>query len=516
LTDRIDGSEFTPATFQALLEAAPDAVVVVDEAGVIQLVNRQTEVMFGYSRDELLGEQVEHLVPMRAREGHPSWRDAYMKNPTTRPMGAGLALTALRKDGSELSVDIALSPLRTDGRLLVSAAIRDTTDRQRVQEMLRQAAQEAERANAAKSEFLSRMSHELRTPLAAILGFAELLHLHRVGPDQAEMFVERILRAGHHLLELINDVLDISRVESGTLSVSIEPVNLAALVADTVEIVQPMAQSADVTVRVDLGPVDGIVFADMNRLKQVLLNLLSNAVKYNHSGGEVTIGWEVQSTPHVVRVNVRDTGPGIAQEHLDRLFRPFERLGAEASGVEGTGIGLALSKRLVELMHGSLGFETSVGSGSTFWVELPLAPAVPSTGRVDAEGSLEPAQLDRTVLYVEDNLSNYMVVEGVLELRPGVRLLTALQGRLGFELARQHRPDLILLDLNLPDVPGDQVLAMLRSDPATASIPVVVISADAMPDRIKELLGSGARAYLTKPISVRVFLKVLDDLLLPR
>lgn len=497
-----------------LIEAAPDAMVVADEHGTIRLVNRQTETLFGYTRDELLGQPIEILLPDRSRDHHPNLRGEYFKKPTVRPMGAGPQLWAKRKDGAEFPVDISRSPLETDEGLLVSAAIRDISEQLRVQEALQRSKDEAERANAAKSDFLSRMSHELRTPLSAILGFADLMRLHEIPPERQKQFIERIHKAGMHLLELINDVLDISRVESGTLSVSIEPIAVEPLIADTIELVQPMAAAGGIRAFSAGESTEEVVMTDANRLKQVLLNLLSNGVKYGSGGGEVRLTRE--RTGDRLRISVTDTGPGISEEDQSRLFQPFERLGAARSGVEGTGIGLALSSRLVELMSGTIGVESAEGRGSTFWIELPLAsgPAVPVVSEV--ESLMRPAPVGArpfTVLCVEDSLSNFMVIEGVVALRPEIRLLPAIQGRIGFDLARRHRPDLILLDLNLPDVPGDEVLRRLKADAETAPIPVVVVSADAMPARTRQLIGLGAHAYITKPIDIKAFLRVVDAFL---
>ncbi len=499
------------AKFAALLEAAPDAIVVVDEHGVIQIVNHQTEALFGFARAELIGTSIDVLLPARSRDRHPMLRQGFFASPMARPMGAGLQLWARRKDGTEFPVDIALAPLETEEGVLVSAAVRDITERLRVQDVLREAKEEAERANAAKSEFLSRMSHELRTPLSAILGFSELMQMHEVSPEQRAVFMERTHKAGLHLLSLINDVLDISRVESGTLSVSIEPTMIRPVLDDALEIVQSMAAQRGITVSSEVDGTESLVMADANRLKQVMLNLLSNAVKYNRDRGSVAVSCERRDDR--LRIVVADTGPGIAGESMSKLFQPFERLGAERGTVEGTGIGLALSSRLVELMRGAIGVESAPGKGSSFWVELPIAVDVPPE-MVESVGP-PPEALDGertfTVVYIEDNLSNFMVVEGVLALRPNVRVMPAIQGSLGLDLAREHKPDLILLDLNLPDIPGEEVLRRLRSDLATAAIPVVVVSADAMPGRRQQMIHLGAQAYITKPLDIRSFLLVLDE-----
>jgi signal transduction histidine kinase/CheY-like chemotaxis protein len=370
---------------------------------------------------------------------------------------------------------------------------------------------EAERASGAKSEFLSRMSHELRTPLNAVLGFSQLLGMDDLDQRQREA-VDQINKGGRHLLELINEVLDIARIEAGQISLSMEAVDLGDVLDEIVGLVRPLAAERRITVQALA--IEGTVLADRQRLKQILLNLLSNAVKYDRPGGSVRV--DVIASPQAHRIRVSDTGPGIAPALLERLFTPFDRLGAEASGVEGTGVGLALSRRLAEAMGGTMGVETQPGRGSTFWVELEAAAGAagrPAVADVDAGGG---RSLGRgTVLYVEDNPANIKLIEHVLERHPGVRLITAMQGGLGVDLARQHRPDLILLDLNLPDLPGTTVLAQLHADPSTATIPVVVISADATPGQIQRLLAAGARDYLTKPIDVVRLMDLLESHLGP-
>ncbi len=374
-------------------------------------------------------------------------------------------------------------------------------------------------ASQAKTDFLSRMSHELRTPLHAVLGFAQLLEMDSLSPEQREN-VAQISKAGRHLLELINEVLDMARIEAGRLSISPEPVPLQLVVREVLDLVAPMAREGEVSL--DDGTADAPdmhVLADRQRLKQVLLNLLSNAIKFNRKRGMVVVSSE-RTAEDKLRIKVSDTGPGIAQERMSRLFAPFERLGAEQAGVEGTGLGLALTKRLVEGMGGTLGVESAVGVGSTFWMELPLTPGPverleDETRDLPEPRPLEPSQIAHVILYIEDNLSNLKLIQRLLVHRPEIRILPAMQGRLGLELARQHRPQLILLDLHLPDIPGEELLRLLQEAPETRAIPVVVISADATPGQIKRMRAAGARAYLTKPLDARWFLNLLDEVLLP-
>jgi signal transduction histidine kinase len=412
---------------------------------------------------------------------------------------------------------IAMAQAKLHERVTRQAAELERRVDERTQ-ALRAATAEADRANRAKSEFLSRMSHELRTPLNAVLGFAQLLEMDALSPRQIES-VGQILRAGRHLLGLIDEVLEISRIEAGRLRLSVEPVPVDHTLRQAIELIRPSATGQRVAVWAE--PVDERlhVLADRQRLQQVLLNLLSNAIKYNRPAGTVSVACEAVAGGGRLRITVTDTGEGIAPDKLERLFTPFDRLGAEASPIEGTGLGLALSKTLVEAMGGVIYVRSRPGLGSSFGVELSLVPA-PGTVEDAVVARREPSPVTgpgqpRTLLYVEDNLSNLRLVESVLTRRPGVTVLSAMQGRVGLDLAAAHRPDLILLDRHLPDMAGDEVFEQLRADPRTCDIPVVMLSADAIPSGMRSLLDAGVRAYLTKPLDVHALLGVIDDTLGP-
>ena len=379
----------------------------------------------------------------------------------------------------------------------------------------------SDRANRAKSEFLSRMSHELRTPLNGIIGFSKLLEMAGL-PDREAGNVRRIHKAGNHLLGLINDVLDISRVEAGEISISSEGIGLGELIAEVAGMVEPMARERRIAIRID-GPGDPQLraLADRQRLRQTLLNLASNGIKYNRDEGILSF---TVSGPHRgrVRIEVRDTGPGIPEEKQSRLFTPFDRLDAERehTTIEGTGLGLALSKKLVEAMDGEIFVTSKVGEGTVFAVELGCTegpvhlrreqlatlPQPPGADKSAPEESARP-----TILYIEDNPDNLALVEQIVEHRPQVRLISAIQGGQGLDLARQHRPDLVFLDFHLPDINGDEVLRRLKTDKRTRAIPVYMLSADAMTDQIKRLKELGAADYLTKPLDIEKFLVVLDE-----
>jgi signal transduction histidine kinase/ActR/RegA family two-component response regulator len=389
---------------------------------------------------------------------------------------------------------------------------RSLHQRVRAEAAAERARAEAELANRAKSEFLSRMSHELRTPLNAVLGFGQLLSMGELD-DKEQESVDQILKGGQHLLGLINEILDIARIESGKLALSLEPVDVSETVREALDLVRPLAAERAIEIAVDRGVDDAYVVADRQRLSQVLLNLLSNSIKYNRPGGTVRIG--VAARNGTTRIEVADSGEGIAAENFSRLFTPFDRLGADERQIDGTGLGLVLSKGLVEAMGGRLEAESRVGSGSTFRIELqttasPVA-AAEEEHHLPAEDARPAGDRRYTILYIEDNLSNLKLVERILGDRPDVHLIAAMQGGLGLELAREHRPDLVLLDLHLPDIQGDEVLARLQADPEFNGTPVIVLSADATKGRIQRLLDAGACAYLSKPIDVKQFVDLVNE-----
>ncbi|MGH2573010.1 MAG: PAS domain S-box protein, partial [Actinomycetota bacterium] len=492
----------------ALLDLAQDAIVARGLDGRITYWNSGAEKAYGFSKTEALGRTSHELLQTEFPQARAEIEEALLRE--GRWEGE---LTHTRRDGSEVPVSSRWT-LQSDDRGKAQHVLEvhsDITAQKAAAHALRAAKEEAERANVAKSDFLSRMSHELRTPLNAILGFGQLLEMDHLNEEQREG-VQHILKAGRHLLDLINEVLDIARIESGRLPISLEPVRIDEAMAEALQLIVPLATER--SVRIESPPeTDDHVLADRQRLKQVLLNVLSNAVKYNREGGTVTLSYQ-KAREGWFRIAIADTGDGIDPADLHRLFTPFERLGIERTGVEGTGIGLALSKRLVDLMGGEIGAESRVGVGSTFWIQLPVAESpVEELQRVTGGLESPSREMDRPrkILYIEDNLSNLRLVERVMAHRPAVEVLPAMQGRLGMDLAREHRPDLILLDLHLPDMQGQEVLGRLRRDPETASIPVVVISADATPGQIRRLLAAGATDYLTKPLDVARLLQVVDD-----
>jgi signal transduction histidine kinase/ActR/RegA family two-component response regulator len=377
-------------------------------------------------------------------------------------------------------------------------------------EQLREAIAELRAANAAKNDFLSRMSHELRTPLTAIAGFAELLALDELEPEQRES-AATIRRASQHLLRLVDDVLDIARIEAGALSISLEPVRVGDMISGAVELVQPLAERQQVQLEAPAAPPDLYALADNQRLKQVLVNLIVNGIKYNRPGGAVKLTASGDDDAGV-RIEVADTGIGIEARSIDKLFTPFERLGG--AEVEGSGLGLALSKAIVEGMGGRIGVRSSLGEGSTFWIEIDGVDKPSAAEPLPAEsGALAAREYSRVrrLLYVEDTLTNVRYVEAVLRRRPSIELIPAMMGRLGVELAREHKPDLILLDLHLPDLSGEEVLTQLRQLEETRETPVVVLTADATDAARTPAVELLANGFMTKPVGVQELLELVDQ-----
>jgi PAS domain S-box-containing protein len=636
--------------FRALLDAAPDGILVADAHGMIVLVNSGTERIFGYDHGELAGKLIETLIPEYVRPRHHGHLASYTAEPRLRLMGSNLDLLARRKDGSEFPAEISLSPFTTERGLLIIAGIRDVTERRELErdkkranafllsaveavqdafllfdesdrvivanraarallapdrdaplvgttfdallhaaitagtfdlgrdppsayharwltyhrnptgvldlhivggrylrvierktadhgtvtmiaditddilraEELSSARELAEAASAAKSEFLSSMSHELRTPLNAILGFAQLLERDRKQP-LSERQIERlghVLRGGEHLLRLIDDVLDLSRIEAGRLAVTAEPVVLAEVLAEVVHTLEPMAARAQI--QVALAPIEPAsvdvprVVADRTRLAQILMNFGSNAIKYGRPGGHVVLRVEPAAT--TLRVVVADDGIGIPADKRDRIFEPFQRAGQEAGPIEGSGIGLTISKRLAEIMRGAVGFTSEIDRGSEFWIELPIhrhaddAPALAhAAGGVGAR--LTTGERRHTVVYIEDNPSNIAFMRELMEELPSVALLTAPTAELGLEVIRARRPDVVIMDINLPGISGFEAAQRLREWPETREIPIIGLSAAALERDTARARAAGFYRYLTKPIKIDELTAVLEQLL---
>jgi len=519
----------TGALQNAILTSANFSIIATDEKGIIQLFNVGAERMLGYLAADVVNKinpsdihdpqevtaRAQTLSEELGTTITPGFEALAFK--ASRGIEDSYELTYICKDGSRFPAIVSITALRDDygeiiGYLLIGA---DNSVRKQVELELKKAKAVAERANQAKSDFLSSMSHELRTPLSAILGFAQLIDSGSPPPTVSQKrSVDQILKAGWYLLELINEVLDLALIESGKLSLSLEPISLTEVMQECRAMIEPQAQKRGISVAFPRFETAYFVKADRTRMKQVLINLLSNAIKYNKVDGKVVVEW-IASPPGRIRVCVNDTGEGLTPEKLGQLFQPFNRLGQEANVEEGTGIGLVVCKRLIEWMGGVIGVESTVGKGSVFWVEMDLTVAPPATAHAveplaGAEAPVEPDAKPHTLLYVEDNPANLMLVEDLIARRPDIRLLSARDGNRGIEIALASRPDVILMDINLPGISGIRALRILAEDPTTAHIPVVALSANAMPRDIEKGLEAGFFRYLTKPIKVHEFMATLD------
>jgi len=503
---------------RSLIESNIDAMMTTDSRGIISDVNQQMQTLTGCTRDELIGAPFKNYFtdPRRAEEG------------ITRVLREGKVtnyeLTAHARDGTETVVSYNATTFHDRDRKLqgVFASARDITERKEFEQTLQRnnveletATAAAEKANRAKSEFLSSMSHELRTPLNAILGFAQLVESGSPEPTPVQRRnIEQILKAGWYLLELINEILDLALIESGRLALSNEPVSLAEVLTECRAMIEPQAQTRDIDITFPRFDMPYFVKADRTRVKQILINLLFNAVKYNRESGSVQVEC-AESGPSSIRIRVRDTGLGLAPEQLGQLFQPFNRLGKETSTVEGTGIGLVVTKRLVELMGGAIGAESVVDVGSVFWIELertaaPLLADLAGERDAPMAAALPASKQVQTLLYVEDNPANLELVEQLILRRMDLRLLSAADGNLGIEFARSHQPTVILMDINLPGISGIDAMSILRSDPMTAHIPILALSANAAPGDIERGLKAGFFDYITKPIKVSQFMDSLN------
>ncbi len=527
LTESKQETERTLTQLNATLEAIPDLLFELDLDGCyVDFRARRTDLLAAPPQD-LKGRRVQDVMPPEAADGvmqalheaaaHGASSGTHIRLPL--PQGERwfeLSVARKRMPGHGRDHFIMLSRDISDRKLAEQALARHGEELEKiVQERSRQlvlARDASEQASRAKSEFLSRMSHELRTPMNAILGFSQLIEMDAGSSPRTKGHVQEILRAGKHLLHLINDVLDLEQVEAGRVALNTEAVEVSELVSELLSLMQPLADKQQV--RLHTGGMQGLaVMADAIRVRQIVLNLLSNAIKYNRVGGEVWLEAQAQAGGFV-RISVRDTGMGIAERHLGLLFQPFNRLGAEAGPIEGTGIGLSLCRRLAELMRGSMGVRSQEGEGSVFWVDLPQA--MPDVQALDAQGTgatmpapmgptksgVRPSPRTATLLYVEDNPANLQLMTQIVSRHQGVTMISAPLGQLGLDLARAHCPDLILLDIHLPDMDGYAVLGQLRSDPDTRNTPVIAITANAMPMDVQRIRDAGFDDYVPKPIRV--------------
>jgi signal transduction histidine kinase/ActR/RegA family two-component response regulator len=517
------------ALHTAILTSASFSIIATDENGIIQLFNAGAERMLGYRADEVINRlspsDIHDPLEVTARARDLSRELGTVIAPgfealafkASRDIEDIYELTYVCKDGSRFPAIISITALRDDEGALIGYLLigTDNSARKKAEAELNAAMVAAEKANRAKSDFLSSMSHELRTPLNAILGFTQLLETGLPAPTvNQQRSIDHILKAGWYLLELINEILDLALIESGRLSMSKEPVSLAEAMLECRAMVEPQARQRGIGMTFPRFETPCYVVADRTRVKQVMINLLYNAIKYNRPQGSLSVDCRPAGLD-AIRISVRDTGVGLTPHQLSQLFQPFNRLGQESGAEQGTGIGLVMTKRLVELMGGQLGAESTPGEGSVFWVELDLA-AAPRVALSDTEPSATPApppdgRPQRTLLYVEDNPANLELVEQLIARRPDLRLLSAADARLGIEYARACLPEVILMDINLPGLGGLEAMKILRADPVTAHIPVIALSANAVPRDIERGLEAGFFGYITKPIVVGRFMDALDE-----
>jgi PAS domain S-box-containing protein len=508
---------------RSLIESNIDAIMTTNTVGIISDVNHEMEALTGCSREELIG------TPFKNYFTDPTRAEAGIKRVLREAKLTNYELTVKAKDGKETIVSYNATTFHDSCNNLmgVFASARDINHRKEFERLMEKnnveliaATELADKANMAKSEFLSSMSHELRTPLNAVLGFAQLMASDVPPPTASQqMSIDQILQAGWYLLRLINEILDLAMIESGKVMLSQEPMSLAEVLQDCEAMIAPQAQKRGIRMTFPNFDTLFYVHADRTRVKQVMINLLSNAIKYNRDGGKVTVDC-IQSGEHSVRVSVTDTGNGLAPKQLEQLFQPFNRLGQESSSKEGTGIGLVVTKQLIELMGGTIGVESRVGIGSIFWVELAASSVPVLKLESDRSGSCiilsntdtesQVATNKRTILYVEDNPANLALVEQLIARRSDLVLLSAIDAHTGIQMARAYQPDVILMDINLPGISGFAALKMLRKDPLTTEIPVLALSANAMPRDIEKGLEAGFLRYLTKPINVLEFMAALD------
>ena len=499
--------------FKHIIGSVVDGVITIDQHGIVQSFNPSACEIFGYAEHEMVGRNVNRLMPEPYRSEHDGYLKYHVEGHQNKIIGRQLELTGCRANGEIFPLEITITEIRCVDQLLFVGLTRDITARKQAEQQLIKARDEAERANRAKSEFLSSMSHELRTPMNAILGFSQLLKYDDALTDNQLEDVEAILKAGNHLLQLINEVLDLAKVESGNIELSIEILDAGLIVEECIELIRNLAEQRRIKLHYQK-PVCVMVSSDRTRLKQALLNLLSNAIKYNHEQGSVTITTELTNLGWL-RISITDTGSGIPAERMGELFQPFNRLAAENSGIEGTGIGLTITRRLLEMMGGAIYVQSQLGIGSTFWVELPIEslPSLPAERHDEREGMVLPAREgigEQTVLYVEDNPANIKLVSQIFARLSRVRLLIADTAESGIELALAKAPDLILLDINLPGMDGYQVMKILRADKRFQSTPIIAVTANAMPQDVDRGMAAGFTDYLTKPFDVKRFLETIE------
>ncbi len=506
--------ERSKAQLDALWATVVDGLIVINDQGRIASANPATEAIFGYSEHELLDRNVKILMPERYAVEHDGYIDAYNKTREARIIGIGREVAGRRKDGSEFPLYLAVNRFEVAGDVYYGGIVRDMSEETKIKDDLVAAKNAAEDANRSKTIFLSSISHEVRTPLNAILGFAQLFEMvpgNELTPKQSE-YLGHIRRSGEHLLALINEVLDLSQIESGNLRLSIESISAKSVLEECIAMVQPLAEKNAIELTMpDVIDEQLAVKADRVRLRQALMNLLTNAVKYNRRGGSVLCAIEPSPKGGGLRFVVTDTGEGVPKERWSQLFEPFNRLGREASTIEGTGIGLAVTKTVIEAMKGEIGLSSEVGKGTQFWIDLPLSKRLSQRGEASEveyefkiKRQLTPIKKDvATILYIEDNPANTLLMEQFLGDIAGLNLITVLTAEEGLEVVADQHIDLILMDLNLPGMDGFEAQTKLATSDRTRNIPVIAVSADVNAKTIQRAMNVGFRQFITKPFDLK-------------